>query len=80
MQAAGSYILQVGSFQARPDAEQMKAKLALLGMVAQIQTVAVNETTWHRVRVGPVSGARQADEMRRLLADNGIDSLVLRNQ
>jgi cell division protein FtsN len=79
-QAAGSYILQVGSFQARPDAEQMKAKLALLGMVAQIQTVAVKETTWHRVRVGPVSGARQADEMRRLLADNGIDSLVLRNQ
>jgi cell division protein FtsN len=29
--------------------------------------------------VGPVSGARQADDMRSRLDDNGIDSLVLEN-
>jgi cell division protein FtsN len=28
--------------------------------------------------VGPLSGARQADEMRGRLADNGIDSLVMK--
>jgi cell division protein FtsN len=72
------YLLQVGSFRASADAEQMKARLALLGFVARVQTVTVNDSTWHRVRVGPVSSARQADDMRNRLADNGIDSLVLR--
>lgn len=74
-----SYLLQVGSFRERSDAEQMKARLALMGFTARIQTVTVNDATWHRVRVGPVSGARQADEMRSRLADNGIDSLVMKN-
>lgn len=75
---AASYVLQVGSFRDHSDAEQMKARLALLGLVAQVQTVTVNDTTWHRVRVGPVSGARAADDVRNRLAGNGIDSLVLK--
>jgi len=73
-----SYILQVGSFQNSADAEQMKAKLALLGSVANIQTVTVNAKTWHRVRIGPFKGARKADEMRRMLSDNQIDTLVMK--
>lgn len=73
------YLLQVGSFRQAGDAEQMKARLALLGMTAKIQTVSVNEATWHRVRIGPVTGARQADELRQRLAANGIDSLVMKN-
>ena len=73
-----SYVLQVGSFRAASDADQLKARLALLGVVAQVQTVTVNDATWHRVRVGPLSGARQADEMRSRLADNDIDSLVMK--
>ena len=73
-----NYVLQVGSFRAATDADQLKARLALLGVVAQVQTVTVNDATWHRVRVGPLSEARQADEMRSRLADNGIDSLVMK--
>lgn len=73
-----SYILQVGSFQSASDAEQMKARLALLGSVADVQTVTVNGKTWHRVRIGPYKGARKADEMRRLLSDNQIDTLVMK--
>ena len=76
----GRYLLQVGSFRELPDAEQMKASLALLGIVARVQTVTVNDATWHRVRVGPVNGARAAEDMRRRLNDNGIESMVLRNQ
>ena len=74
-----SYLLQVGSFREKSDAEQMKARLALLGITTRIQTVTVNDATWHRVRVGPVSGARKADEIRKQLADNGIESLVMKN-
>ena len=75
-----SYLLQVGSFREMPDAEQMKARLALLGIVARVQTVTVNDATWHRVRAGPVNSAREADELRSRLADNGIDSLVMKDQ
>ena len=74
----GSYILQVASFRNADDAEQMKARLALLGNVASIQVVTVNEATWHRVRIGPVEGARRADEIRRSLQDNGIDTLIMK--
>jgi cell division protein FtsN len=72
------YILQVGSFQSAADAEQMKARLALLGTIANVQTVTVNGNTWHRVRIGPYKGARKADEIRRLLSDNQIDTLVMK--
>lgn len=73
-----SYILQVGSFRSAADAEQMKARLALLGSIAMVQTVTVNGATWHRVRIGPFKGARKADEMRRMLSDNQIDTLVMK--
>jgi len=76
---AEKYLLQVGSFKQSNDAEEMKARLALLGMAAQVQTVNVDGTTWHRVRIGPVTGARQADEYRQRLASNGIESLVMKS-
>ena len=75
---ADNYILQVGSFRNAADAEQMKARLAMLGSVAAVQTVTVNGQTWHRVRIGPFTGARKADEMRRMLSDNQIDTLVMK--
>jgi len=73
-----NYILQAGSFRNASDAEQMKAQLALLGSMATVQKVTVNGQTWHRVRVGPFRGAREANEMRRMLADNQIDTLVMK--
>lgn len=80
-QAPGSdaYILQAGSFKSASDAEQMKARLALLGSVATIQVVTVDGATWHRVRIGPVQGARRADEVRRTLQDNNIQTLVMKS-
>ncbi len=73
-----SYILQAGSFRSANDAEQLKAQLALLGSMATVQKVTVNGQTWHRVRIGPFQGAREADEMRRMLSDNQIDTLVMK--
>jgi len=76
--AQDNYILQVGSFKIVQDAEQMKARIAMMGSSASIQTVTVNGETWHRVRIGPFKGARKADEMRRMLSDNQIDTLVMK--
>ncbi len=56
----------------------MKAQLALLGSIATVQKVTVNGETWHRVRIGPFQGAREADEMRRMLSDNQIETLVMK--
>ncbi|MDH4019497.1 MAG: SPOR domain-containing protein [Xanthomonadales bacterium] len=72
------YILQAGSFRSATDAEQMKARLALLGSTASVQKVTVNGQAWHRVRIGPFQGARAADDMRRLLSENKIDTLVMK--
>jgi len=72
------FILQAGSFRNAADADQMKAQLALLGSVANIQQVNVDGQTWHRVRLGPVEGARAADELRRKLEGNGVPVLVLK--
>ena len=76
--AQDSYVLQAGSFRSEAEAEQMKATLALLGSVAAVQKVTVNGETWHRVRIGPIEGARKADEIRRMLSDNRIDTLVMK--
>jgi len=48
------------------------------GLIANVQTVTVNGQTWHCVRIGPFTGARKADEVRRMLADNNIDTLVMK--
>ncbi len=76
---ADNYILQVGSFRASADAEQMKARLALQGFTATTQSVKVNDETWHRVRIGPVAGAQKAEAMRNQLSGAGIDSLVMKS-
>lgn len=72
------YVLQVGSFQDSSEAEQMKAQLAMIGFTASVQTVTVDGKSWHRIRVGPFEGARQADEMRRRLVDNQYQPLVMK--
>jgi len=46
---------------------------------ALVQTVKVNDETWHRVRIGPVAGARKADEMRTQLSQAGIENLVMKS-
>ncbi len=73
----GPYLLQVASFKSYPDAEQTKAKLALLGIVAQVQSVNVDGQAWHRVRVGPYDSSRQTDRIKRQLQDNGYNAIVL---
>lgn len=74
------YILQAGSFRENADAEKLRARLALLGLSTQTQTVTVNGATWHRVLVGPVNGAARANEVRDQLSSNGIESMVTRSQ
>jgi cell division protein FtsN len=46
--------LQLGSFQNENEADNLKAKLALLGVEAKIQSVSIPDKGMvHRVRIGP---------------------------
>lgn len=75
----GTYLLQAGSFRSRQQADQLRAKLGLLGLETSVQTVNVdNSQTWHRVRVGPFSNLNELNDARALLRKNGIDAILIR--
>ena len=76
----GRYILQVGSYPDAKGADEIKAKLALMGFVAQVQPVTINGKTWHRVRVGPYASASELEAAKRSLSENGINAIALKEQ
>ncbi|HHO58889.1 MAG TPA: SPOR domain-containing protein [Thiotrichales bacterium] len=71
------YILQAGSFQNLHDAEKLKAKLAFLGLEADIQHVTVNNQAWHRVRTGPYKNTQQLFQSKKILQQNNIDAISM---
>lgn len=71
--------LQVGAFQHENEADNLKAKLALLGVEAKIQSVSVpDKGLLHRVRIGPFSRAEELERTRTQLKQNGLDSAVVK--
>ena len=75
----GTYLLQAGSFRTREQADQLRARLALLGVETEVQTVTVNnKETWHRVRVGPYRNLEELNAARSVLKKNGIDAILIR--
>ena len=77
---SGGYILQAGSFRKLNEADSMKAKLAMLGFEANIQTVKVNRDTWHRVRIGPYSDLAQLKRVRDRLTKNSVSTLLMKGK
>lgn len=75
---AESYFLQAGSFKNLADADALKANLALLGIEAKIQSVSVENDTWHRVRMGPYSDMDQINKVRAQLRQNNINAIPLK--
>lgn len=74
-----TYFLQVGAFQTEQEADNMKAKLALQGMEAIVQTAEIPEKgTWHRVRVGPFSDIGQINRTRAQLLENGFTADLIK--
>lgn len=67
------YFVQAGSFQSAADAEKLKAKLALAGFEATVQSVDLpGKGIWHRVRLGPYRGLAAANETIASLKLNGV--------
>lgn len=79
--AAGkeTFFLQAGAFQNAPDADNLKARLALLGIEASIQTTTLpDKGVWHRVRVGPYTSVEELNRTRETLKQNGVDTALIK--
>jgi cell division protein FtsN len=75
-----SYQVQAGAYGSPPEAEQQRAKLAMMGLEARVQEREVNGRTMYRVRLGPYAQREQADEVRVKLQAAGMDSALVRIQ
>lgn len=74
-----AYFLQAGAFQSGADADNLKAKLALLNVEAVIQTVSLpDKGIWHRVRVGPYTNIEEAANVKATLAQNNVDTSLIK--
>lgn len=73
--------LQVGAFQKSADADNLKARLALLGLEAGVQEVEIpDKGQMFRVRVGPYSQVEEMNRVRGLLSQNGIAVSVVKTK
>ncbi|GAA0887134.1 SPOR domain-containing protein [Rhodanobacter soli] len=76
--AGSGYLLQVGAFPNAADAETLKAKLALQGFVANVQSVNIGGQTYNRVRLGPFRSATELESTKQRLAGAGINAIALK--
>ncbi len=75
-----TYYLQAGAFREIDDAENTRAKLALLGFEASISEKPNESGVLHRVRVGPFPQVEAMNKARAKLIDSGIDVAIVKNQ
>ncbi len=74
----GVYVLQAGSYRNEADADRVRAQLAMQGIDAKVQRVAVDSDVWHRVRIGPINKLDDLNRLRKLLQSADVDALVIR--
>jgi cell division protein FtsN len=75
---SGTYVLQAGSYKNFADADRVRAKLALLGIESNAQKVTVENDTWYRIRIGPISKLDELNRKRQTLHKADVDVLVIR--
>jgi cell division protein FtsN len=73
------YFIQAGSFQNPADADNQKARLAILGFESSVEPANLpDKGTWYRVRLGPYNKVEEINRVRQALAQNGIDASLVK--
>lgn len=73
--------LQAGAFASVADAENMRARLALSGWEASIQTISLPDKSQRfRVRLGPYDNTDELNRIKAELGTRGFDVAVIKNQ
>ena len=77
--SADRFWLQAGSFSTAPDAENLRARLALSGWEATVQEGALpDKSVRYRVRIGPYDNVDELGRIKSELAKRGFDVAVIR--
>ncbi|HZR34182.1 MAG TPA: SPOR domain-containing protein [Nevskia sp.] len=75
----GQYLIQVGAYKTREEAERSRVSLALLGVESKIEQVTIDQSeSWFRVRIGPQANLAKAQETLQLLDENGIKGMLVK--
>jgi cell division protein FtsN len=72
------YFLQVGAYRTEGDADQQRARLALMGYEGKVTRRDSGAVTFFRVRIGPFSKFDDMNSARQRLSGAGIDTAVIR--
>ncbi|HWH82614.1 MAG TPA: SPOR domain-containing protein, partial [Burkholderiaceae bacterium] len=75
-----SYFVQAGAYGRTEDAEQQRAKLAMLGLEGKLSEREQAGRTVFRVRVGPFERKADAEAAKAKLGDAGVESALVRVQ
>jgi len=70
------YIMQAGSFKSFKEADQLRARLALMGIESKVQKAKVGSVNWYRVKMGPFTQTASVNSIRSRLRKNGIDVII----
>src|SRR6185369_10764472 len=69
------YFIQAGSFQNPAEADNQKARLAILGFESSVEPANLpDKGTWYRVRLGPYTKVDEINKIRQALAQANIDA------
>jgi len=73
------YFIQAGSFQNPADADNQKARLAILGFESSVEPANLpDKGTWYRVRMGPYQKLDEINRIRQSLAQSGIEASLVK--
>ncbi|MES2858291.1 MAG: SPOR domain-containing protein [Pseudomonadota bacterium] len=72
------YILQAGAFGGSGDAEAVKAKIALLGLNARVESAQISGKTVYRVRMGPYGSASELADAKAKLSSGGLPAMAVK--
>jgi cell division protein FtsN len=73
------YFIQAGSFQNPAEADNQKARLAILGYESAVEPANLpDKGTWYRVRLGPYTKVEEINRVRQALAQNGIEASLVK--
>jgi len=75
-----AYFVQAGAFGRGEDAEQQRARLAMLGFPARVTEREQSGRTVYRVRLGPFDKRDDAETTRQKLEGSGVESALIRVQ
>ncbi|MEO8835192.1 MAG: SPOR domain-containing protein, partial [Caldimonas sp.] len=72
-----TYFVQAGAYSRSEDAEQQRAKLALLGVQSKLTEREQGGRMVYRVRVGPFERREEAETAKEKLGDSGVDAALV---